>query len=264
MPFWLSYCILGACSGVLAGLMGVGGGIVIVPALVWLFTAQGFSPSHIQHMAVGTSLATIVFTALSSARAHHGREAVAWQTVRRVSPGIVIGTLVGSALASLFSTRLLRGIFVVFIYYVAIQMLARITVRPHRQLPGAAGMAGVGGIIGFVSSLVGIGGGSMSVPFMAWCNVPMRTAIGTSAAIGLPIALAGTVGNIVTGWGLPALPPLSFGFVYLPALLGISLVSSLTAPLGARLAHRLPVTALRSGFAVFLLVVGTKMLTGLL
>jgi uncharacterized membrane protein YfcA len=264
MTFWLWYAALGGVGGILAGLMGVGGGIVIVPALVWLFTAQGFSPDHIQHMAVGTSLATIVFTSLSSTRAHHGKEAVTWRTVVQIAPGIVAGTLAGAWVASLISTRFLRGIFVVFIYYVSVQMLAKITVRPHRQLPGTAGMFGTGGVIGVVSSLVGIGGGSMSVPFMLWCNVPMRTAIGTSAAIGLPIALAGTVGNILTGWGVPALPSLSLGFVYLPALLGISLVSMFTAPLGARLAHALPVALLRSGFAVFLLIVGTKMLIGLL
>ncbi len=264
MTFWLWYGALGGVAGIIAGLMGVGGGIVIVPALVWLFTVQGISPAYIQHMAVGTSLATIVFTSASSARAHHRKEAVIWRTVLSIAPGIVVGTLFGTWIASLISTRLLRGIFVAFIYYVAVQMLARITVRPHRQLPGSTGIFGAGGIIGCISSLVGIGGGSMSVPFMLWCNVPMRNAIGTSAAIGIPIAVAGTLGNIITGWGIPALPRLSLGFVYLPALIGISLVSMLTAPLGARLAHTLPVQLLRSGFAAFLLLIGTKMLVGLL
>jgi uncharacterized membrane protein YfcA len=263
MTFWLWYCGVGAGAGVLAGLMGVGGGVVIVPALVVLFRMQQFPEGHIQHLAVGTSLACILFTSLSSLRAHHHRGAVDWRIVRRISPGIVIGTLAGSVVASQVSTRVLQGIFVIFLYYVIIQMLVKMKVRPSRELPGGGGIALAGGVIGGISSLVGIGGGTMTVPFLVWCTTTMHTAIGTSAAVGFPIALAGTVGNIATGHGVPNLPPFSLGYVHLPSLAGIAFASSLTAPLGARITHSLPVPTLRKGFALFLLVVNTRLLIGL-
>jgi len=262
--FLLAYLALGAFAGVLAGLLGVGGGLVIVPALTFLFSAQGLPAPYIAHLALGTSLATIIFTSVSSLRAHHGRGAVDWQVVRRISAGIVAGTLGGSWVAAQLSTRSLKVFFVVFLYYVALQMLLNIRPKPSRQLPGTGGMLGVGGVIGGVSSLVGIGGGSLSVPFMAWCNIPMHTAIGTSAAIGFPIALAGAVGYVANGLAVAPLPPWSLGFVYLPALAGIALASVITAPFGARLAHSLPVAGLKKTFAFLLMVMGTKLLAGLL
>jgi uncharacterized membrane protein YfcA len=262
--FFSLYVILGACAGLLAGLLGVGGGLIIVPVLVFLFTGQGLPAPIILHLALGTSLASIMFTSISSMRAHHGKEAVNWLIFRRITPGILIGTLFGTWVAAQLSTRLLKGFFVVFLYFVAVQMLLNAKPEPTRQLPGNAGMFGIGSLIGGVSSLVGIGGGSMSVPFMVWCNVPVHRAIGTSAAIGFPIALAGAVGYIINGLSAPGLPPASLGFVYLPPLLGISLASILTAPLGARLAHSLPVASLRKGFALFLIIIGTRMLTGIL
>jgi uncharacterized membrane protein YfcA len=172
------------------------------------------------------------------------------------------GTFIGSWVASQLSTGFLKAFFVVFLYFVALQMLLDIRPHPHRQLPGRAAMFGVGGLIGGVSSLVGIGGGSMSVPFMIWCNIAMRNAIGTSAAIGFPIALAGTAGYVVNGLAV-TLPPHTLGFVFLPALLGVSVASMLTAPLGARLAHSLPTGGLKKIFALLLIVMGTKMLLGL-
>ncbi|WP_306535925.1 sulfite exporter TauE/SafE family protein [Geobacter sp.] len=262
--FLLAYLALGAFAGVLAGLLGVGGGLVIVPILTFLFSAQGLPAPYIAHLALGTSLATIIFTSVSSLRAHHGRGAVDWQVVRRISAGIVAGTLAGSWVAAQLSTRSLKVFFVIFLYYVALQMLLNIRPKPSRQLPGTGGMLGVGGIIGGVSSLVGIGGGSLSVPFMAWCNIPMHTAIGTSAAIGFPIALAGAVGYVANGLTVATLPPWSLGFVYLPALAGIALASVITAPFGARLAHSLPVAGLKKTFAFLLMVMGTKLLAGLL
>lgn len=263
MTFWLLYLALGAFAGVLAGLLGVGGGLIIVPVLTFIFTAQHMPAPFILHLALGTSLASIIFTSISSLRAHNGRGAVDWQVFSRVTPGILIGTFAGSWVAAQLSTRMLKGFFVVFLYYVAVQMLLDMKPKAHRQLPGASGMFGAGGIIGGISSLVGIGGGSMSVPFLLWCNVSLRNAIGTSAAMGLPIAVAGAAGYLVNGLGASSLPPYSLGFIYLPALFGIAVVSILTAPLGARLAHSLPVPLLKKFFAVLLFGMATKMLLGL-
>jgi uncharacterized membrane protein YfcA len=233
-----------------------------VPILTFIFTAQGLPAEHILHLALGTSLASIMFTSVSSLRAHHARGAVDWLVVRRITPGILAGTFFGSWVAAQLSTRFLKGFFVVFLYYVALQMLLNIRPKPHRQLPGRLALFGVGGAIGGVSSLVGIGGGSMSVPFLVWCNVTMHNAIGTSAAIGFPIALAGAAGYLING--LPvALPPHSLGYIYLPALTGVAAASIVTAPLGARLAHSLPIAGLKKIFALLLIVMGTKMLLSL-
>jgi uncharacterized membrane protein YfcA len=257
------YSAVGAVAGVLAGLLGVGGGLVIVPMLVYCFTREGISYDLIMHMALGTSMASIMFTAVSSFYSHHKRGAVLWPVVRRIVLGILVGTFLGSCLASNMSTNFLKVFFVIFLYYVAVQMLIDRKPAPSRQLPGGAGMFGVGNLIGVVSSLVGIGGGSLSVPFMVWCNVSVHQAIGTSAAIGFPIAIAGTVGYIWNGLHAQNLPGHSFGYIYLPALVGIVCASVLTAPLGARLAHRLPVSKLKRVFAVLLLAFGTRMLFGL-
>lgn len=264
MIYGLLYLALGGAAGVLAGLLGVGGGVVIVPALSALFAWQHLPDAVNLHLALGTSLASIAFTSVASVRAHHERGAVDWRVFRRVTPGILLGTTLGSWTASRLSGRLLAALFVVFLFYVALQMLLDVRPRPTRRLPGAGGMLGAGSVIGGVSSLVGIGGGSMSVPFLVWCNVSVRDAIGTSAAIGLPIAVAGAAGYVANGLAVEALPPHSLGFVYLPALLGVALASTLAAPLGARLAHALPVPVLKRLFALLLAAVGTKMLTSLL
>ena len=263
LTFWLAYCVFGAVAGIIAGLLGVGGGIVIVPALYWFFTAQGLPPDLIMQLALGTSLGAICFTSVSSFRAHHRRGAVLWPIVRHITPGILIGTFAGSALAARLSSGFLRGFFVFFLFYVAAQMLLNIKPKPSRELPGRVGMSGTGFGIGAVSSLVGIGGGTMSVPFMIWCNVPMHAAVGTSAAIGFPIALAGTLGYVINGLSAPNLPPLTLGYLYLPALAGVAGVSILTAPYGARLAHTLPVPTLKRFFALFVLAMATRMLWGI-
>ncbi len=262
MAVWLMYVALGAFVGVLAGLLGVGGGLVIVPVLTFIFTAQHLPDAHILHLALGTSLASIMFTSVSSLRAHHQRGAVDWMVVRRISLGIMAGTFGGSWVAAQLSTRFLKAFFVVFLYYVAIHMLLNIKPKPHRQIPGLTAMFGVGGVIGGVSSLVGIGGGSLSVPFLTWCNIAIHRAIGTSAAIGFPIAVAGAAGYVVNGLSVQ-LPPYSLGFVYLPALAGIAAASIVTAPVGAKLAHSMPVDKLKKIFAILLIVMGTKMLWSL-
>ncbi|MEI6827978.1 MAG: sulfite exporter TauE/SafE family protein [Desulfuromonadales bacterium] len=262
MAVWLMYVSLGAFAGILAGLLGVGGGLIIVPVLTFIFTAQHLPDAHILHLALGTSLASIMFTSVSSLRAHHQRGAVDWMVVRRISLGIMVGTFGGSWVAAQLSTRFLKAFFVIFLYYVATQMLLNIKPKPHRQLPGLTALFGVGGVIGGVSSLVGIGGGSLSVPFLTWCNVAIHRAIGTSAAIGFPIAVAGAAGYVVNGLSAQ-LPPYSFGFVYLPALAGIATASIVTAPVGAKLAHSLPVDRLKKIFALLLIVMGTKMMWSL-
>jgi uncharacterized membrane protein YfcA len=260
----LMYILVGAVAGVLAGLLGIGGGLVIVPMLVFCFVRQGIPDAVIMHLALGTSLASIMFTAVSSFRAHHRRGAVHWDVVRKIVIGIFSGTFIGSYIAAQLSTDFLKGFFVVFLYYVALQMLANKKPKPSRQIPGHGPMFGVGNVIGVVSSLVGIGGGTLSVPFMIWCNMSVHHAIGTSAAIGFPIAIAGTIGYIVNGLSAQNLPEFSLGYVYLPALAGIVITSVITAPLGVRLAHSLPVDRLKRVFAVLLLVVGTRMLIGIL
>ncbi len=260
----LTYLGVGAVAGVLAGLLGIGGGLVIVPMLVFCLTRQGTAPQAVMHIALGTSMASIMFTAVSSFMAHHKRGAVHWPAVGRIVPGILAGTFLGSCVAARLSTNFLKTFFVIFLYYVAFQMLANRKPRPSRGLPGKAGMFGAGSIIGLVSSLVGIGGGTLSVPFLMWCNLAVHHAIGTSAAIGFPIAIAGTAGYVLNGLHAKGLPDLSLGYIYLPALAGIVAASVLTAPLGVRLAHRLPVAKLKRVFAVLLIITGTRILAGLI
>lgn len=262
LEFVVMYVIVGLVAGVLAGLLGVGGGVVIVPLLVFCFAKQGIQPDQIMHLALGTSLASIIFTSISSFMSHHRRGAVEWVIVRRLVPGILMGTFAGTFIAAQVSTIFLKAFFCVFLYAVATQMLLNKKPKASRDLPGNAGMFGVGSIIGVVSALVGIGGGSLSVPFMIWRNVPTHRAIGTSAAIGFPIAIAGAMGYIVNNLQGVGLPPYSLGFVYLPALVAIVCASVFTAPLGARLAHALPVEKLKRIFAVFLYAVATKLAWG--
>lgn len=263
MTWIIGYLVLGAVAGFFAGLLGVGGGAIMVPVLALMFAAQGMPADHLMHLALGTSMAAIVFTSISSLRAHHRHGAVRWPIVKTIAPGILLGTFAGAQLASLIPTRPLALFFTVFMSYVAFQMLANIKPKPSRQLPGSAGMFAVGGGIGAISALVAIGGGSLSVPFMTWCNVKMHEAIGTSAAIGLPIAVAGTAGYLVGGFGAAGLPAGSFGYIHLPALAACVAMSMLTAPVGAKAAHRLPVATLKKIFAGVILLLLAKMVHGL-
>jgi uncharacterized protein len=255
-----AYGGLGLAGGFVAGLLGVGGGLIIVPVLIFLLHAQGLAIGMEPQLALGTSLASILFTSLSSVRAHHRHGAVVWSLVRRITPGIVVGTLAGAVLAAHMSAYSLKVFFVAFLFYAAIQMWLDFKPAPQRELPGRVGTTLAGSIIGAVSSWVGIGGGTLSVPFMLWHNVPLHRAIGTSAAIGFPIAAAGAVGYVLGGWEVSGRPAGSLGFVYLPALAGVVLGSVLTAPIGARTAHRLPVRPLKRVFALLLLVLALRML----
>jgi uncharacterized membrane protein YfcA len=261
---FLILAVMGAVAGTLAGLLGIGGGAIIVPVLMFVFERQEVNPEIRMQLALGTSLATIVFTALSSLAAHHRRGAVDWAILRRITPGIVAGGLAGAAVATALASRTLQLLFVAFLFALAAQYARGTTATAaHRPLPGPAGMAAAGGIIGAVSALFGIGGGALSVPFMTWCSVPVRRAIATSAAIGLPIALSTTAGFVVAGWNDPRLPPWSFSYVLLPAFFGVVVASVVAAPLGARLAHRLPETTLRRIFALFVAALGLRMLWAL-
>jgi uncharacterized protein len=259
----LAYLSVGLIAGFLAGLLGVGGGLVIVPALLYVFVLLGLPAEHHQLLALGTSMATIVFTGIASLKAHHARGAVRWTVVKTITPGILLGTFAGAQLAAFVPALGLQWFFVAFAYLVAAQMLLDFKPKPSRALPAKGGMTAVGTSIGLVSSWVGIGGGSLSVPFMTLCNVPVKEAIGTSAAIGFPIALAGALGYVVSGWSA-SLPQGALGFVYLPALAGIVLASFPMAKVGAAAAHRLPVPVLKKCFAALLIVLASKMLWSLL
>lgn len=253
------FLCLGAVAGVLAGLLGVGGGLVIVPMITYTFSMQGIVGEHTHHLALGTSLATIMFTSVSSFMTHHRNGAVIWSIFKYITPGILLGTFFGSKVAAHMPTIWLKGFFVVFLLYAATQMLLNIKPKASREVPGLIGNTIAGGVIGVVSSLVGIGGGTLSVPYMSWCNVPMHKAIGTSAAIGFPIAVAGAFGYLLNGIGVPGRPDYTWGFIYLPAFFGIAAASVYTAPIGARLAHRLPVARLKKVFACLLYCMAAQM-----
>jgi len=260
MEWDISYLVLGAITGFLAGIFGVGGGLILVPVLLFLFSLQHFPAEHVMLLALGTSMAVILFTSLSSLLAHHRHSAVNWRVVRNITPGILLGTGLGAALAAYIPTRGLAIFFTLFVYSVAAQIL--LDIRPHaaRQLPGAVGMTVTGLLTGCLSSLVSIGGGAIIVPFLVWCNVSIRNAIGTSAAIGFSVAAGGTIGYVYTGFNIPALPAHSLGFVYLPALSWIALASVITAPLGAKATHHMKVGLLRKLFAMLLIALASKML----
>ncbi|MEN8190863.1 MAG: sulfite exporter TauE/SafE family protein [Thermodesulfobacteriota bacterium] len=255
----LTYCLVGSAAGVMAGLLGIGGGLVIVPILIYTFSLQGADPELIMHLALATSMASIIFTSISSFWAHHRRGAVQWGLVAAISPGILIGTFLGACFVSTLATDILKLILVVFLYGAAAQLLTGRRPKADREMVGWAGLFCAGSVIGAVSSMVGIGGGSLSVPFMVRHNITIHHAIGTSAAIGFPIALAGTAGYVFSGWGNSALPAYCLGYVYLPALAGISLFTFVTAPVGVMLAHRLDVKKLKRIFALLLIVVATRM-----
>ena len=257
----LELAVLGVGTGFLAGLLGIGGGMVLVPFLTWILSHRGVSADLAVKMAIATSMATIIFTSISSVRAHHQRGAVRWDLVRGLAPGIVIGSII----ASLGVFALLKGswlalIFGVFVAFSATQMFRNKKPAPSRVMPGVAGQLGAGGFIGFLSGLVGAGGGFISVPFMAWCNVAMHNAVATSAALGFPIALSNVVGYVISGMSVQGLPPASFGYIWLPGLAIVAAASVLTAPLGAKAAHALPVARLKKIFASMLYLLAAYML----
>ena len=257
----LELAALGLVTGFLAGLLGIGGGMIMVPFISAMLSGRGVEPGLAVKMAIATSMATIIFTSVSSVRAHHKKGAVRWDIVKALAPGIVLGAMV----ASLGVFALLKGaslyfVFAAFVAFSGSQMFLDKKPAPTRQLPGTAGLLGAGGVIGALSGLVGAGGGFVSVPFMTWCNVAIHNAVATSAALGFPIALANVVGYVIAGQGLQGVPAYSFGYLWLPALVVIASCSVLMAPLGARAAHALPVKKLKRAFAVVLFTLAIYML----
>jgi uncharacterized protein len=263
MAVAVGYIGIGAFGGFVAGLLGVGGGAVSVPLLVLLFTAQQFPPEHVMHLALGTAMCTVLFTSISSVRAHHRHQAVEWGIARVMIPGVVLGSFGAALAAGAIPTRALGAMFTAFIAYAATQLLLDFRPKRTRPVPGTGGVLVAGGVIGAVSSLLAAGGAFLSVPFLLWCNVPLKRAIGTAAAIGFPIALAGTAGYVIHGSRIQGLPSPNLGYVYLPALVLVAVPSMLLAPLGARLAHRLPVKPLRIIFALLLYALALRMLASI-
>lgn len=253
--------LLGLCTGFLAGLLGIGGGMIMVPFLTIILSGRGVVPDLAVKMAIATSMATILFTSISSVRAHHQRGAVRWDLVKGLAPGIVLGGM----LASMGVFALLKGawlalFFAAFVSFSATQMFLDKKPAPTRQVPGTAGLLGAGGVIGFLSGMVGAGGGFVSVPFMTWCNVTIHNAVATSAALGFPIALANVIGYVISGQGLQNLPAHSFGYLWLPGLGVIAACSVFTAPIGARAAHKLPIKQLKRAFSSILYLLAAYML----
>ncbi len=252
---------LGICTGFLAGLLGIGGGMLLVPFLTLILSARGIAPDLSIKMAIATSMATILFTSIASVRAHHAKGAVLWGIVRSLVPGILVGSLIASmGVFSLLKGQWLALFFALFVSFSATQMFLDKKPKPGREMPGKGGTFAAGGVIGFMSGLVGAGGGFLTVPFLGWCNVAIHSAVATSSAVGFPIAAANTLGYIIAGQAVTNLPTGSFGYVWLPALAVLAIASMSMAPVGARTAHKLPVQTLKRVFAAILYILAAYML----
>jgi len=254
------YFIIGAAAGLLAGLLGVGGGVIVVPALLYLFKWQQFPSDYLMHMAVGTSLATIIFTTASATLTHHKQNAVLWQQVKSLAPGILVGSVTGGVLADQIASDSLSISFGILTIVIALRTLFNINIQSEHRLPPKPGIIFTGFLTGAISTIMGIGGGVILGTFFIWCNVNVRNAVATAAACSIPIALTGTVTMIMTGWDTLGLPEEALGYVYWPAAVLIVAASVIFASFGAKLSHILPVIILRRVFAVFLTAVGVSML----
>jgi uncharacterized membrane protein YfcA len=260
MIWFAAYALAGATVGFLAGLLGIGGGMTLVPILAALFSAQHFAPGHVVHMALATSMAFIVFTSASSAREHWKLGGVDTNIAKRMAPGVVMGSLMATLASASIPQRYLAIAFGIIVFLGATQILLNKKPKAARPLPGTFALFAVGATIGAISGLVSAGGAFLTIPFMLWCGVPMHTAIGTGAMIGLPLAVVGTLGYLISGWNVAGLPNDAVGFISLTALFGLVITSIFTAPYGARLAHRLPVISLKRIFACLLYVLAGKMI----
>ena len=257
----IELALLGICTGFLAGLLGIGGGMIMVPFLTFMLSQRGVDANLTVKMAIATSMATIIFTSISSVRAHHKRGAVRWDLVKGLAPGIVLGSMIASmGVFAMLKGANLAIFFGLFVGFSATQMFLDKKPAPSRQVPGTAGLVAAGSAIGFLSGLVGAGGGFISVPFMAWCNVAIHTAVATSSALGFPIALANVAGYVISGMSVTGLPDDAIGYIWVPALVVIALCSVFTAPLGAKAAHSLPVKKLKRIFAMILYALAIYML----
>ena len=256
--------VLGAVVGFMAGLLGIGGGGIMVPVLTSIFLFNDMPLEYVVHIALGTSMASIIVTSASSLLAHHQHRGVLWDVVKLMAPGVLIGTFLATYLVSYISARHLAIFFACFMAYVAIQMFMNFQPKPIKSIPGAFPLFVTGSGIGAISAMVAIGGGTLTVPFLTWCNVSLRKSIGTSAAIGFPIAISGTIGYLLNGLNAEFKSDYLFGYIYLPAVISISLVSYFTAPFGAKLAHTLPIPKLKKIFALFLVLLSAKMVMSII
>ncbi|QBY05904.1 sulfite exporter TauE/SafE family protein [Thalassotalea sp. HSM 43] len=259
LEYILAFLLLGGFVGVMAGLLGIGGGALMVPMLTSIFAVMGFANEVIVHLALGTSMACIIVTSMSSLTAHHKRGGVIWPIVKSMVPGILIGTFAATFVAAKTEPLYLALFFALFMSYVSLQMFINKQPKPEKSIGGQGELIAAGSGIGAISALVSIGGGTLTVPYLLWRNINITKAIGTSAACGLPIALAGTLGYILNGYNEAINLEYTFGFVYWPAVVLISLTSYFTAPIGVRLAHTLPVAMLKKVFAVFVVIISIKM-----
>jgi uncharacterized membrane protein YfcA len=250
--------LLGIFSGFIAGLLGVGGGLIMVPALLYLL-AGSVDQSALMHTAVGTALAAIVFTSISSVRAHHTHGAIYWQYVRRLTPMILLGAFSGAMLTKAMSFDFMRLFFALFEFGVAIVMYFGISSASHVDHLKKWIWHLTGYIIGFISAIVGIGGGTMTTPFLTYNNVGIKNAIATSAAVGMPIAIAGALGFVVAGWNVESASG-GLGFIHTQALMSIVVMSVLFAPIGARVAHNVDGKKLKKFFAIFLAFLGLSVI----
>lgn len=260
-PFVLGMLATGVVSGIAAGLLGIGGGAVIVPALSSALLWMGYDSDVVQHVAVGTSLAIIIPTGIMSARAHHKRGALDMDVFKLWAPFVVAGTFIGGLMAGWYSGDVLRVVFAVMAFVIAANIVfsfqTRLMGHLHSSKPTHRGAAFV---VGYISSLMGVGGGSLTVPTLVAFGQTMHKAVGTSAAIGVAIALSGTLGFLISGWGVDDLPPLSIGYINIVALVLVGAMAAVCAPLGAALAHRMDQKTLKYVFAIFLVAVGLNML----
>lgn len=256
----VAYLLLGAIAGLIAGIFGLGGGIIIVPTLIFTFTYLNFESSVLTHIAIGTSLASIIFTSLSAIVVHHKRAAIDWSLAIKLSIGMFFGGLLGAYFANLVSGEALQNIFACYALFVAIQMWFVLTPKATYSLPKRLGCSVLGIIIGFVSGLFGIAGGSLVVPILTFYNVTITRAIATSSVTGFPIALSGALGYLITGLEAQNLPENAIGYIYWPAMLGIVLSSTYFAKIGAKLTHGLNPRILKKAFSILMLLVSAKLL----
>jgi uncharacterized membrane protein YfcA len=262
---WLiSFLLLGGVVGFMAGLLGIGGGGIMVPVLTSIFILQGVPVDKVMHLALGTSMASIIVTSFSSLRAHHSKSTIIWKVVQTMVPGIILGTFFATFLVAYMSSIYLAVFFALFMAFVAFQMYLNKQPKPTRKLAGNIALVSVSSGIGAISALVSIGGGSMTVPYLMWQNVDVKKAIACSAAIGFPLSITGTLGYVINGWGIDSGISYCVGFIYYPAVILISITSYITAPYGVMLAHKLDVSVLKKVFALLLILLSIKMITSIL
>jgi len=260
----LVFLALGAFVGFMAGLLGIGGGGILVPLLTAIFIHQGFALDNVVHIALGSSMACIMVTSFSSLRAHHANSAVLWPQVKAMAPAIIVGTFLATFIAAQVSSKGLAIFFSIFMAYVASQMFRSKKIQASGTSAGKVELSLVAFVIGAISALVSIGGGSLTVPYLTWRNFDIRQAIGTSAALGFPIAVTGTLGYVINGISSGIALPHTIGFIYWPAVLLVTVTGYFTAPVGARMTQALPVHTLKKIFGVLLIILSLKMLLSLL